>query len=209
MLKIEEVIQILQDFLSDPQNNQSKYDKLKSALVIQKYLPLNVKVVIVYLSLLENDFGVDFNPVMFVARIDISLIFNGLLSYTNIEKGESKEYKTYENYDLLYQTGLVDYILTYCKEDFERLYKMTQEAISFSNIEKLTEALSMLDTEKVDKLTEEFKKFRTELDPQIIENISDIVRYNDPTLLQIKTDVVDDILDKLDTAERTINKNKK
>lgn len=187
--------------VNDPQNYEDNFNKMVRGLQIKKYLPLDQKLVILYSVLLENNLSLDTLPAVFSSKIEVSLLFNGLLAYTNIEGDISVEIKTYENYDLIYMSGLADYILQFCSNDYNKLIELLNRSIAFENLVNLINSLSAIDAEETKDLVEEFKKFRENTDPQILENISDIVRYNDPMLYNIKNEVVDKILEKLNRAD--------
>lgn len=204
MLKLKEVIDGLNLFISDPEKQSKSLQEIKQKISIKEYIPLYNKVLIVYRSLLENNLDVYTNPAFFVSKIEISLFFNGLLAYTDIDCEDINLYKSYENYDLFHITGMAKYLLSFCGEDYNNLKSLLKESINFANIEKLTEALSNMDTKNIKDLVTAFEDFKKNTDPKLVENIADVVRYNDPMLLSIKEDVVDNIIEKLDYLDKKV-----
>ena len=91
--------------------------------------------------------------------------------------------------DLLYNSGLVDYILGFCQKDVDRLQHMADRMISFDNLKDLMENIQVTSPEQIDRLTDEFKQFKTETNPEFIKHLGDIIALNDPLLNGVKENI--------------------
>ena len=137
-------------------------------LVIRAYLPMQDKVVALVRMIIDSDKDIDVPETFFTAGLEIACCFDGLLSYVNIEPEVNIEIKNYENYDLIYQSGLADYILEFCGKDYDRLVRMMERTLSHlapfvqvsrekfrQQVRKEFEAVGLeLDEEKINKVAE-------------------------------------------------------
>lgn len=211
-INFNDVLKICNTYLENPgdANKQKLMQELQNRIIIRAYLPMGDKVIALYKMILDNDKSVDLHSSIFTVGMELSCLFNGLLAYTNIID-ITDELKTYESYDTLYQSGLADYIWEYCFGDYEKLVRLFERAVNYTNLVELTETISKMDSKGIDEILSNFKTIKNSLDSQTIQNLADIAKYNDPLLHQIKTDVVDGALDQLDRLEtlEKLEKNKK
>lgn len=185
-INFEEVVNICKGFINNPTDeNLAKYNDLQSRLVVRSYLPMEEKVVAMFRVVINSDKSVDIPVSIFTAGFELSLLFDALLSYTNIENNFLIDLKNYENYDLIYQSGLADYILSFCQKDYERLVRMLERSYSYENLVDLTKTISTISSSNIDQLTEEFKKIKDDFDPDLIKDLASIIRYNDPTINEL------------------------
>lgn len=202
-----DVIQVCQGFIENPSaENADKLEQLKLKMVIRTYLPMQEKVVTLYRITMDADKSTELASSVFTAGLEMAFAFTGLLSYTNIDNlSIPKELKIYECYDALYQSGLADYILSFCEKDYERLTKMMDRTISYENILELLDTMNQIQPDVIRESLEEFKKFRESATPEMLRDMADIMRFNDPHLYEIKERVVDDALtqlEKMDALEK-------
>lgn len=208
-IQFEEVLRVCSDFVYNPsKENTSKLDDLKRKLVIRAYLPAEEKMVTLYKVVTDADKSMDLASSAFTMGLELALCFDGLLAYTNIDTNIIKEAKIYETYDLLYQTGLADYILQYCEKDYNRLVRLMERTVSYENLLELMDSVGKVQPETIKEAMEEFKKFREGATPEMLHDMADILRFNDPTLYRLKDRVVDDTLEQLERIDKVEKMNK-
>lgn len=196
-LNIERVVEVCSKYLENPidENNTKLFTELKKDLIIKSYIPVSEKVMILFKMSVDADKPVNIPSSIFTVGAEVVCLFDALFAYTNIGIDFDDSFKTYENYDLIYSSGLADYILEFCHRDYDRLVHMFERTISYENLQDLTETLSKLDTKEIAKLTNSFKSFKDE-NPQKFKDMADILRLNDDSLVGIKEAFEEDALDK-------------
>ena len=202
-----EMFETCVNFVNDPNDAEKgkAMDDLKKKIVIRGFLPMQEKVVLLYKILMSADKPFDLAAPAFTSGLEIAMVVDGLLAYTNVEHEIPQQVKIYEVYDVLYQSGLADFIIGYCRHDHDRLQTMLDRSFAISNLRELVDTLENMSIDSIRESLDEFKKFYSTVDPVMVKNIADIVRYNDPTLYQVKEDVIDKALEKLekiDTLEK-------
>lgn len=205
-IEFQEVIKICTNFIQSPtEENATKLEELKSQLIIRAYMPMQDKVVSLYKVTIDADKSLDLASSVFTAGLELALLFDGLLAYTNIDINIPKEWKIYESYDAIYQSGLADYILQYCERDYNRLCQLMERTISYENLRELMNSMSAIQPEAIEAMLAEFKQFRESATPEMLHDMADIMRFNDPNLYHIKESVIDsaaDQLERMDKAEK-------
>lgn len=191
-MKLQEILDICDTFTKHPEDEMAvkAYNDMLQNLVIRAYLPMQEKVVALVRMVMDSDKDIDVPEAFFTAGLEIACCFDGLLSYVNIEPEVNPDIKSYENYDLIYQSGLADYILEYCGKDYERLVRMMERTLSYENLTDLVQSMREMDTGSLRELVNTLRNMKDEIDPEVIKNIADIARMNDPALNNLK-DAID------------------
>lgn len=132
----------------------------------------------------ELNVGSDF----FYLGYDILSLFELLLFYTNIEIDDGS--KTSDNYDLIYTTGLYDYILLKCKDDYLSLREKCDKVVGvndFTIISKFNKLIE--DNLIIDDFNKSIKDIKSILkDKDVSENlkfINNIEALNNPYINNI------------------------
>ena len=193
-LKITDVLDVCADYLDDPtkQENIDNFENMKQKLVVRKMLPLLFKedVLTKVLASIES-YGDELYG--YCSALELSLTFNALMAYTNIDLMIDSALKDYGYYDLIWMSGLADYILEFCKDDYNHLKEMVYQMLNFSNLKELFSALNGVDTEALDRLTKEVNETRTHIDPSIIANLAKVVDFVDPMTATVKNSIQENI----------------
>ncbi len=189
-IDIVKVLETCADFLTEPTNKEyeSAFNELKSNIVIRQYLSVSEKEMVLQKTILDIKQS-DESPFSYVINTEISLTFNALLAYTNIDSEILDAAKDPQFYDLLWQSGLCDYILQYCQRDYDRLCDMVFHMLSYENLFVLVDELKGLNSEDIARLTDEFKMFRLETKPESLIALGNIAASSDPLLTTIKASV--------------------
>lgn len=197
-MKLQEILDICDQFTKHPEDETAvkAYNDMLQNLVIRAYLPMQEKVVALVRMVMDSDKDIDVPEAFFTAGLDIACCFDGLLSYVNIEPEVNPDIKSYENYDLIHQSGLVDYILEYCGKDYERLVRMMERTLSYENLTDLVQSMREMDTGSLRELVNTLRNMKDEIDPEVIKNIADIARMNDPALNDLKDTIDNEAVDK-------------
>ena len=197
-MKLQEILDICDQFTKHPEDETAvkAYNDMLRNLVIRAYLPMQEKVVALVRMVMDSDKDIDVPEAFFTAGLEIACCFDGLLSYVNIEPEVNPDIKSYENYDLIYQSGLADYILEYCGKDYERLVRMMERTLSYENLTDLVQSMREMDTGSLRELVNTLRNIKDEIDPEVIKNIADIARMNDPALNDLKDTIDNEAVDK-------------
>ena len=197
-MKLQEILDICDQFTKHPEDETAvkAYNDMLQNLVIRAYLPMQEKVVALVRMVMDSDKDIDVPEAFFTAGLEIACCFDGLLSYVNIEPEVNPDIKSYENYDLIYQSGLADYILKYCGKDYERLVRMMERTLSYENLTDLVQSMREMDTGSLRELVNNLRNMKDEIDPEVIKNIADITRMNDPALNDLKDTIDNEAVDK-------------
>lgn len=197
-MKLQEILDICDQFTKHSEDEMAvkAYNDMLQNLVIRAYLPMQEKVVALVRMVMDSDKDIDVPEAFFTAGLEIACCFDGLLSYVNIEPEVNPDIKSYENYDLIYQSGLADYILEYCGKDYERLVRMMERTLSYENLTDLVQSMREMDTGSLRELVNTLRNMKDEVDPEVIKNIADIARMNDPALNDLKDTIDNEAVDK-------------
>ncbi len=197
-MTLQEVLKVCADFISAPEDTEkvAAYNDMCQNLVIKSYMPIQEKVIAIVRIVLDSDKDYDMPATFFMAGVEIASLFDGLISYTNLEQNLTIDDKNYENYDLLYQSGFADYILQFCQRDYDRLVHMIERTMSFENLNELTSSMREMNVGALEGLTNELRNCKKDLDPEVLRNMADILRYNDPNLGRLKEVLETDAYDK-------------
>ncbi len=203
IIDFKEVLKTCADFVIAPnKENQELLNNLQQRLVVKSYLPLADKVVVLFKIMNDSDQPVDTLSSVFTIGVEVACLFDGLLAYTNIGSNIDFLDKTYENYDYLQQSGLVEYIFQYCEKDYRTLVQLIDRTINYHNLIDLMTTLKDLNLEKAEELSKQVKEMQANMDSDTIRNMADIVRYNNPNLYKLEGAIEDEALDKILRADR-------
>lgn len=200
-IKFEEVISACSKFIESSGKEKSLMD-LESRLVIRSYLEMSEKAVCITRSFIDADKDVSIPSVFVAIGFDLAYLFDCLLAYTNIDVDAMVDGdKIYENYDLIYQSGLADYIIGYCEKDYNRLVRMVERSLSIEHISSLLSSLENIDGEAIDDLTRSIVDLKTNGDKEMIHDMATIAKASDPEFAGLKEKVSDEVLDKIFSKE--------
>lgn len=197
-MKLKDVLEICDKFIKSPEDFDvaEAYNNMLQSLTIRAYLPMQEKVIALVRMIIDSDKDIDVEETFFTAGLELACCFDGLLTYANIDTEINIEIKSYENYDLIYRSGLADYILQFCEKDYDRLVRMMERTLSFQNLKELTTSLRELNFGELDKTFKALKDLKNETDPEMLKNLASISAMNDPYLNLLKDKIVSDSVDK-------------
>ncbi len=184
-LKIKDYIISCIDF--ENSQDESKLKEIQSfidALEFREYIPLKEKEIII-LKIMSK-VGRDYDAPGAAAMIEMSKIVLGLFAYCiNLERDVEFLETLYYCHDLFYQFGLIDAIMQHCGEDYKRLVKMLDKALSFDNLYRLMQTTSLFDTESYDKWLKTMNDLKTAMDQDTLKEFVKITNSEDPTSQEV------------------------
>lgn len=187
------VLSIISDFLSNPEDEEKvkAFEDMKRELTVRDYMPIEQKRLL--LRKLMVDIKADeILPYTFSMGYEVAFLFDCLLAYVvNIDPDISDTFKDTAYYDLIYVSGLADYILSFCQKDCDRLRNMAERMLAFDNLKGLMDMMGMMTPDAVDKLTAEFKRFTMETNPELLKQYSEILSREDPLTTRVKEAIED------------------
>lgn len=186
-LQIMDVAKICDEYLSHygEEEYETKFNNLKQRLIVRDFLYLSQKQIVMRkifddVELTASD---DYD---FAIWLELILTFDGLLSYTNINPNIDNVFKVPEIYDILCESGLIEYIRGYCKYDYERLTHMVETMFSWYHLVEMQKMSDRINNESVESLTKEFQKFTNANNSEYIKALGDILSYNDSLTKKVK-----------------------
>jgi hypothetical protein len=186
-----DILMVCNDFVMYPekQENIDEFNRMKNELIIRAHLSLSQRQAVLLKTLIDIKADEEMSVADLSKALEISLTFNGILAYVNVDQNFSVVFKDEDMYDLLWLSGFCDYVLEKCHADFERLEKQVYAMISFDNLRVMLESISELDVANIDALTRAFTEFNFRATPDTIKNLAEIARFNDPLVKEFKDEL--------------------
>ena len=106
---ILDLLETASSWLVSPEDKEAekKFNEIKNRIIVKSFLPLTMKNALVKKAIFDlrtSDDSIDEFP----QALEISLLFNVLLAYTNIEWEDGLEVKDAAFYDILWASGVCD-----------------------------------------------------------------------------------------------------
>lgn len=182
---LKKVIEICKNYYSGKVDEDDLND-FGNSLIVKPYLSILEKAMGVVMLTVDLEYSDTKEMSRKIAEMYVNKFFYVLLGmYCNVQIDDN-ELTTLENYDIVYPL-LKDYILQFCKSDYEEFNSMLKDTINVSNIENLISVFNRLDTAELTKANENLEKTFKELkdNENLVSNLSDIAGYNDPIVKKI------------------------
>ena len=165
------------------------YDWLDNNLEVKNYLPLTTKYaeIRIFSDKFKDDVdsNIDDKDVDFIYFVyDLNQLFVFLFAYTDIVVLSKN--RTIENYDLIMKSGFFDYMMQYCKNDYESVIEKCNKVTGIEDvniIKSFTMAIGSYPS------VEEMERIRdivnNEIDKDKLEIIKAVEEYNNPVMEKI------------------------
>lgn len=199
-----DVLMVCNDLVMNPTKEDSikNFERMTNELIIKRHLSLPQRQSVLLKILIDIKSEEEMSIMDLSKALEISLTFNGILSYVNIDPDFNAVFKDEDMYDLLWLSGFCDLILDKCHADFERLEKQVYAMISFDNLRLMLENLSELDVGNIEALTRAFTEFTFKASPETIKNLADIARFNDPATAEFNKSLSNKAYETLSKIEK-------
>ena len=186
--ELYEILSVASEWAENPEDKdaQAALSNILNSLVVRDYMPLKLKENCLKRALIDIKSN-EFSGSVLASQYEISIFFNCLLPYiVNLNIEIDGLFKDYEFYDLLHICGLTEYILSFCKKDYEVLVHMAERMISFENMKDLSTIIDKASPDAINQLIDEFKKFKTDTSPEMLKTYGDILASGDPMFKRAK-----------------------
>lgn len=205
LIDLEELITVVKKYLRKPEKNTDLIN-LIGKLQIKAYLPLLLKTTTALGIIMRKNYSNTEYEEIKVAEMYKTIFFLVILGqYANIDVTNEKLF-TYDNYDLLMPL-LGEYILKFCKDDYQRFMDILKDSINFYNINEISSAVENIDYNKLEDAINSNKKLIQSLkeDRDLIEKLDNISKINSPQTAQVIQQVAKDI--RISQEARKLEKN--
>lgn len=186
-LKLEEILLAAAEWMNDPESKETTdaLEALKSKMIVREYLPIKQKELIAskIVSGIDLDDENRYKDEMF---IEMGKTFYGLLAYVNVDPNYDEELFDYKYFDVFWASGFGDFILSFCKKDYDRLCDMIDTKFSFENLSNLISTIMSMNTDKLDEFIKEAGEVKKTVNEDVIHDLATIVAQNDATLEGLK-----------------------
>lgn len=174
---------------------ENLYSWLDENMEVTSYLPITKKYAICKLfsdkfqEQVKNNEDQDQDYIYLL--YDLNCLFTLLFSYTDMIV--ISKHRTLVNYDLIIESGLYDYILSFCKEDYLRLVEKCDRVTGIDNLSTFMYFSTAIGKQPS---VEEFERIKdivnNELDKDKLDIIKVLQEYNNPMMKKIIDNVSKD-----------------
>lgn len=148
-ITVSELIRQTKKFM-DGEITPEEFGQLGDKMTIRSYLPIldKMKLIMILVFTIENEDAEDASLKSIIMKKH--LFFDVLLGqYAMIDVSE-KALCTYTSYDLLYPL-FSEFILGFCKKDYDEFVEMLRDAINFNNLNNFSDIFENLDYKELQK----------------------------------------------------------
>jgi hypothetical protein len=181
----EQLMDFLRKYIKGEYSKEA-YQGLLNRLNIKPYLKMEAKAQLLITILLDIKYSTNFISEVATIELEMKKLFKGLLAYTDVDTFFIN-YATldFNDFDIMYESGLVDDILKVCKEDYERLDKMIRQAVSFEGIVEANTLMANIQPKEMDKAIKNATKFMQNFDNDALDKLAKIATLQDPLVKDV------------------------
>lgn len=198
LIDLEELIKTVKSYLRNPSKDHKLVD-LIGRLQIKSYIPLLLKTTVALGIIMQKNYSDSEYEELKVAEMYKNIFFLVILGqYTNIDVSNNRLY-TFDNYDLLMPL-LGEYILKYCRDDYQRFMDILKYSINFYNIKEISNAVESIDYSKLEEAIKSNKNLIRSLkeDKDLINHLDNIAQVNSPRMVEMLKVTAKEIMDEKD-----------
>ena len=163
----------------------SDLDELGEKMTIRTYIPMLEKLSLVMLIVFNmGQEDTNINEVR-IAKREKDLFFEVLLGAYALVDVTEMSLKTYESYDLLYPI-FGEYILQYCRKDYEQIVGMIKDSLNIYHMQQLSELFDTIDYKKLQEASEQHEKLLKQLEDskELVANLREMYGLANPAIKQ-------------------------
>lgn len=196
-IKLTHLLEACLDFTKDPSPaNELKVVEITKLFVYREYIPL-VEKQIQIAAIIGGIPGDEYDALVCENWLVMGKIVHGVLSYVvNLENDLDRAAMTPAVVDLLYKMGIIDDILGHCQKDYERLEKMVDDVVNFSNLFRLVQTAELFDPSALAEFTKELREMKQELTPEMLKDLKSFAVSGSPEFEILKEAVADEAIGK-------------
>ena len=183
----------------------SDLDELGERMTIRTYIPMLEKLSLVMLIVFNmGQEDTNINEVR-IAKREKDLFFEVLLGAYALVDVTELSLKTYESYDLLYPI-FGEYILQYCRKDYEQIVGMIKDSLNIYHMQELSELFDTIDYKKLQEASEQHEKLLQQLEDskELVANLREMYGLANPALKQTYESIEKVALKDLHEQERVV-----
>lgn len=202
-ITLQDCINIVDGFI-DGSVGAEQLELFGTKMTIRAYIPILEKMSILMKVLMKHEISAVESTEIKMTELYKDIFFTvvlGLYGQIQFDEFKDKELLTYENYDKLFPI-FYQYILAYCKTDYEVFMGMLKDCISLNGVQNMVDAVEMMDSDKLQEAVNSNKELIESLkdNEKLVEDMKDMLMMNDETtanvVKQIKGMTVSDVIEK-------------
>lgn len=202
MIDFEGFMDALRNFSDHPDDAEAekRLNEAKGELVIRSYIPISEKEEIVKSILAHTITSEDLYSVSPYVAVEIGETIFGLMAYAGLQVSDPwRDYM--EDADLIWLTGVGDYIQSMCDFDFKKLQRMVDNSLNFYNLDNLIKSINAIDTTNVGKLVGQLSDFTDKIGDEnykdVMHDMATILGNTDEFTNGVRAGIDDSILNAL------------
>ena len=151
-ITVAELIRQTKKFLNS-EITPEEFSQLGDNMTIRSYLPIldKMKLIMILVFTIENEDVEDASLKSVIMKRH--LFFDVLLGQYAMVDVSEKSLCTYTSYDLLYPL-FSEFILGFCKKDYDEFVEMLRDAINFNNLNNFSDIFENLDYKELQKVAD-------------------------------------------------------
>lgn len=161
---------------------------LDENIEVNTYIPITMKYAVasIFSNNLKDVEEIDKSDlnICYFMMYDIGIMFDVLFRYIDVTA--LPDDKTSYNYDIFCKSGLKEYILNICKEDYNELVQICDRITAINQFALISSLSSFINpiptTEDIDKIV---NLFNNQLDKEKLQLVKDINLLNDPKMNKV------------------------
>lgn len=187
-IEFNKVLTKCKEVISKKKTKDSFYKWLDKNVEVDTYITFDVKCG--WLNIFnEIIIQIKDSPIELAAQTEMFNTLFVLFTYTNIDY--SLTYINSENYDIVKQSGLYNYIYDKVFEDYETWVKMSHNMVVYSNVSALNYVQNVDFNTDLNQMSKDTVEAFNSLDVNKLNNVMEIMSDNDPALNKIKDTIYD------------------
>lgn len=170
-------------------SRESFFEWLDENIDIDVYIPVATKYAIasvfckeIFSGMNGMDIAEDIDYIFL--KYETERLFNSLFSYIKIKV--SKSNKTFENYDLIFKSGLYDYVMKFCENDYKRFLDIFDRVSGINTLTIMNQFVTFIGKQPS---VEDMERIRdiinNEIDTDKMEILKAVQEYNSPVIKQV------------------------
>lgn len=170
-------------------SKESFFEWLDENIDIDVYIPVATKYAIasvfskeIFSGMSGMDIAEDIDYIFL--KYETERLFNSLFSYIKIKV--SKSNKTFDNYDLVFKSGLYDYIMKFCESDYKRFLDIFDRVSGINTLTIMNQFVTFIGKQpNVEDMERIRDIINDEIDTNKMEILKAVQEYNSPVMKQV------------------------
>ena len=170
-------------------SKESFFEWLDENIDIDVYIPVATKYAIasvfskeIFSDMSGTDIAEDIDYIFL--KYETERLFNSLFSYIKIKV--SKNNKTFDNYDLVFKSGLYDYVMKFCESDYKRFLDIFDRVSGINTLTIMNQFVTFIGKQpNVEDMERIRDIINNEIDTDKMEILKAVQEYNSPVMKQV------------------------